>query len=136
MVAQVNTTDTILHFNWCPDTFHFNMNNSKISLPDVIQDVQGEENIARMWRSHYKDLFNCLKDTGDTKALCSKVEFSTDMIITPVEVKEAIKNLECNKSCGKDGIHAEHLKYSSCRVIQMLSMALTGFLICTWNLTS
>ena len=106
-----------------------NINNSKISLPDVIQDVQGEENIARMCRSHYKDLFNCLKDPRDTKALCNKVEFSTAMIITPVEVREAIKNLECNKSCGKDGIHAEHLKYSSCRVIQMLSMALTGFLI-------
>ena len=40
------------------------MNNSKLSLPNVIDGVTGSNNIVNMWKSHYEDLFNCLaKDT-------------------------------------------------------------------------
>ena len=40
------------------------MNNSKLSLHNVIDGVTGSNNIVNMWKSHYEDLFNCLaKDT-------------------------------------------------------------------------
>ena len=40
------------------------MNNSKLSLHNVIDGVTGSNNIVSMWKSHYEDLFNCLaKDT-------------------------------------------------------------------------
>ena len=44
-------------------------------------------------------------------------------------VKDAIKELGLNKSCGLDGIMAEHLKYASQRLYYLLSMCLTGFFI-------
>ena len=44
-------------------------------------------------------------------------------------VKNLIKDLELNKSCGLDGIMTEHLKYASPRLYYLLSMCLTGFFI-------
>ena len=34
---------------------------SKVSLPNVIAGVTGSYSIVNMWRSHYNDLFNCIK---------------------------------------------------------------------------
>ena len=36
------------------------MNNSNLSLPNVIDGVTGPHNIVNMWKFHYEDLFNCL----------------------------------------------------------------------------
>ena len=45
--------------------------------------------------------------------------FDVDMVISPEEVKEAIRKLDDNKSCDLDTITAEHLKFAS----------ISGFLI-------
>ena len=45
------------------------------------------------------------------------------------DVKEAIKKLDCNKSCGSDQIYAEHQKYASNKILPLLSMCLTGFFV-------
>ena len=39
------------------------MNNSKMSLPNVIDDVTGSDAIVEMWKSHYSDL--CLRSVKD-----------------------------------------------------------------------
>ena len=39
-----------------------------------------------------------------------------NIIVYPTMVTEAIKKLSLNKSCGLDGITAEHLKYASERL--------------------
>ena len=44
-------------------------------------------------------------------------------------VIEAIKELSLNKSCGLDGITAEHLKHASAKLPYLLSMAITGFFV-------
>ena len=36
------------------------MNNSKLSVPNVIDGVTGLHNVVNMWKSHYEELFNCL----------------------------------------------------------------------------
>ena len=41
----------------------------------------------------------------------------------------AIKGLENNKSCGLDGIYAEHLKFASCHLVELLSLCFTSFFI-------
>ena len=42
------------------------MNNSNLSLPNVVDGITGSNNIVNMWKSHYEDLFHCLKkDTND-----------------------------------------------------------------------
>ena len=46
------------------------MNNSKLSLPNAIDEVTGSNNIVNMWKSHYEDLFNCLAKDTTTNCLC------------------------------------------------------------------
>ena len=43
------------------------------------------------------------------------------------EIIHAIKDLKDNKSCGLDGISAEHLKHCSDVIIPPLSMCFTSF---------
>ena len=105
------------------------MNNSKLSLPNVIDGVTGSNNIVNMWKSHYEDLFNCLAKDTNTKGLCQNVAYDLDVEVSHSEVINSIKELSDNKSCGLDGIHAEHLKHCSDRIIPMLSKCFTGLLV-------
>ena len=41
------------------------VSNNTMSLPTNIEGVTGRNNIAELWRNHYKDLFNCLHNCGD-----------------------------------------------------------------------
>ena len=105
------------------------MNNSKLSLPNVIDGVTGSNNIVNMWKSHYEDLFNCLAKDTKTNGLCQNVEYDLDVEVSHPEVTNAIKELSDNKSCGLDGIHAEHLKHCSDILIPLLSKCFTGLLV-------
>ena len=105
------------------------MNNSKLSLPNVIDGVTGSNNIVNMWKSHYEDSFNCLTKDTTTNGLCQNVEYDLDVEMSHPEVINAIKELSDNKSCGLDGIHAEHLKHCSDILIPLLSKCFTGLLV-------
>ena len=51
--------------NHRPDTFWKEikmLNNTKTSLPSSIDGVSGSEDIAEMWKKHFENLFNCLRD--------------------------------------------------------------------------
>ena len=45
------------------------------------------------------------------------------------EIFDAIKSLVNNKSCGLNGIYAEHFKYASNRLIFLLSLCFTSFFV-------
>ena len=94
------------------------MNSSNIPLPNVIDGVTGSVNIVDMWKSHYNDLFNCLRNNKDVKQLN-----------THSDIISAINDLANNKSCGLDGVNAEHLKHCSDRILPMLAMCFTGLFI-------
>ena len=102
------------------------MNNCKIPLPTNIDGITGLDKIAELWRKHYNDLFNCLKSS---MCCISNVDFTEQMVIKPDEIQEAIKKLEDNKSCGLDNINAEHLKNASQKLIPLLALCITGFLV-------
>ena len=55
--------------------------------------------------------------------------YDLDVEVSHSEVINSIKELSDNKSCGLDGIHAEHLKHCSDRIIPMLSKCFTGLLV-------
>ena len=46
-----------------------------------------------------------------------------------MDISNLISSLKLNKSCGMDGIQAEHLKYSSPRLIPLLSMVFSSFFV-------
>jgi len=51
------------------------------------------------------------------------------IFVSPAEIECAIKELDLNKSCGMDGVYAEHLKYSSRRLLVLLSVCITSMFI-------
>ena len=89
------------------------MNNSNMSLPNIIYGVTGSYNIVNMWKSHYEDIFNCLSNNKDVNNICKNAEYQRDVEVSHLEIIHAIKALKDNKSCGLDGISAAHLKHWS-----------------------
>ena len=61
--------------------------------------------------------------------LSYECQFSSSLIISPGEIKDAINNLAGGKSCGMDGIYAEHLKYCSINYRALLARCMTSFLV-------
>ena len=107
------------------------MNNSNLSLPIVINNVTGSENIVKIWKTHYEKLFNCLKNTNHIHTLYNDntIHFVTDMLISHTEITTAIEGLGNGKSCGLDNIYAEHLTHCSNRVLPLLSMYFTSMFV-------
>ena len=63
-----------------------------------------------------------IKPNINNDSFCKDIVFSNDMYVKCDELRDAIKQLHNNKSCGNDGIYAEHLKYSSSRILPLLCM--------------
>ena len=100
---------------------------SKTPLPTSIEGVSGNDEILRLWKKHYTELFNCLKETSRTNKYCSsKVVYSDGMLVTADDITQAINKLDDNKSCGLDGIYAEHLKNSSLRISSLLAICFSS----------
>ena len=103
---------------------------SKVSLPNVIDGVSGSVSIVNMWRSHYNYLFNCINnDTNVHHDLYNNVCYEPDIEVSHDDITSGIEGLANNKSCGLDGVSAEHLKHSSNRIVPMLAMCFTGLFI-------
>ncbi len=83
---------------------------SKLSLPNVTDGVTGSVSIVNMWRSHYNDLFNCIKkDNSVQHDLYSNVCYELDIEVSHDDKTSGIKGLANNKSCGLDRVSAEHI---------------------------
>ena len=105
------------------------MNNSNLSLPNVVDGIIGSNNIVNMWKSHYEDLFNCLKKDKNVNDLCKTVDYEVDMEVSHSDIIQAIQDLKDSKSCGLDGIYAEHLKHCSNLIIPLLSMCFSSLFV-------
>ena len=78
---------------------------------------------------HYNSVFN------STDGGCYIPNFSKcndvyeDILVLPNEIAKAINDLDGNKSCGLDGIYAEHLKLGSRLLFTLLGHCLTSFFV-------
>ena len=104
-------------------------NNCKTPLPDNIENANGPDEIVKLWRKHFQDIFNCLKHNDENLMTYNLTDDLCNISVKPSMVSDAIKELGLNKSCGSDGIMAEHLKYATERLPYLLSLCLTGFFI-------
>lgn len=99
------------------------LNRVNTILPSVVDGVSGMDNIAELWGQHYSDLFNSVKSDP------FKVESAgNNVMITPIDIHQAIAHLADNKSTGSDRISAEHLKYASPKTAVLLAMCFSGFM--------
>ena len=101
--------------------------NARVPLPTSVEGVTGEANIANLWRTHYKDLFNNADEgcRATNYAVCNDVY--SDMQVTFDELSSAIDYMDINKSCGIDGIYVDHLKFGSYLLANLLSQCMSSF---------
>ena len=85
------------------------VNSSSMPLPSVFDGVTGLVNMVDMWKSHYNDLFNCLRNNKDVKQLHTDVHYDANIEVTHSEIISAINDLANNKSFGLEGVNAEHI---------------------------
>ena len=52
-----------------------------------------------------------------------------DVVVLSEEVERAVRELVVNKSCGIDGIYAEHMLYSSHVLFRLLALCMSSFLV-------
>ena len=71
---------------------------------------------------------NCIQDEN-IEELPVDVSYSSDIHVTVADIESAIGHLDNNKSCGLDGVYAEHLKLCSRRVIPLLAMCISALFI-------
>ena len=73
-------------------------------LPTSVEGVTGEANIANLWRTNYKYVFN----TTDEGCRAANSVVCNDAYIQVLydEISSAIDYLDTNSSCGLDGVYA------------------------------
>ena len=102
------------------------LNKCNTPLPDTINNVTGAQNILELWRKHFFNLFNCLQRQNIDSSKILLESTPNEVLVTAEEVKNAINKLDLNKTCGANKIYAEHLKYSSERILLLLSICITS----------
>lgn len=105
------------------------INDSSTPLPTSVEGVSGEDSIAHLWRKHYSDLFNCLPASACPNWAFDGTTRYCDAKVGMQELESVIKDLDLNKACGLDGIYAEHLKFSSRRILVLLSLCFTSLFV-------
>ena len=73
-------------------------------------------------------MFNCIHD-NDITSLHYDVTYTNDVFVTANEIESVIGHLDKNKSCGLDGVCAEHLTYCNRRILQLLAMSMSTFFV-------
>ena len=101
---------------------------NNVPLPTSIEDATGKKEVTELWKTHFKQLLNCLSGR-DIKDLSYECQYNSNMLISPGELEDGINNLAEGKSCGLDGIYAEHLKYCSINYKILLARCMTSFLV-------
>ena len=69
------------------------VNNCNIPLPNSIEDVTGIDGINELWRSHFKQLFNCIRDIDIQQIKCD-AKYTNNIVVEISEIENAIKCLD------------------------------------------
>ena len=79
-----------------------------------------------MWKDHFKTPLSCVKSKNSSN-VSSNIEFDQNAVVYPGEVEDAINKLAGGKSCGMDGIYAEHLKHCSLDYKALIAKCISSF---------
>ena len=106
-------------------------NNSRLPLSSKVNNCVGEENICKMWQTHYQTLLNNVKTTVHKERVLietSETSNSSQITFTPIDILNAFKSLNIRKACGVDGVSAEHFLYAHDILHVFLSLLFTSFI--------
>ena len=104
--------------------------NRKI-LPQRVDQVSGEPEIAQLWADKYCNVFNSVNDEHDKEQFLNQINQVQDSNIDSItvnEVKTIVANLEVDKANGMDMIPNEFFKFAPDMVIIRLSLLFNAFM--------
>ena len=85
-----------------------------------------------MWKCHYtsNSLLNSVQNDECKNSVKSDInqQHPNSIITTPFNILDALKNIQCGKSCGVDGISAEHFVFANSRIHVLLSLLFSAFI--------
>ena len=91
----------------------------------------GEENICKMWQTHYQTLLNSAKTTEHKERVLpetAEMSNSSQITFTLIDISSAFKLLKIGKACGVDSVSAEHFLYIHDILHVFLSLLFTFFI--------
>ena len=94
-----------------------------------VNGVSGEINIANMWKEHFSDIMNSVKNSDYKESVLGKFSDGERQFkcFSATEVANAIAELSAGRSCGHDGLGAEHFKHAGTSCAVHLSLCFTMF---------
>ena len=99
---------------------------NNIPLPTSIENATGKKEVVNMWKDHFENLLNCVKK--ENNSCYPQLEADPGLVLTSDDIEFSINKLATGKSCGLDGVYAEHLKYCSNGYKILLAKCFSSFL--------
>ena len=99
---------------------------NNIPLPTSIENATGKKEVVNMWKEHFENLLNCVKK--ENNSCYPQLEADPGLVLTSDDIEFSINKLATGKSCGLDGVYAEHLKYCSNGYKILLAKCFSSFL--------
>ena len=107
-------------------------NDTSHILASTVVGSTGEQEIAKMWQSHYNFLLNSNNEAQFQQCVTSQVDALTlkdaSISFDSRQVQSAIHRLKTGKSPGLDGISGEHYKFADTRINCLLSLLFNSML--------
>ena len=87
--------------------------------------------VAEMRKCHYTSLLNSVENKNCKKSVMLDInkQIKNSITITPFNILDALKNINCGKSSGIDGISAEHFVFAHSRIHVLLSLFFSAFVM-------
>ena len=102
--------------------------NKAIPLATTVGGATNPDDITKIWKDHFEGLLNSAKPNSSTNHVNSalaNISGCDQITVTPQLVSSAIQKLKTGKSCGNDGLAAEHYKHADARLSVLLSISYT-----------
>ena len=86
-----------------------------------------ETDIPEMWQDYYKSILNSVNGNFQQHFVSSKINSIREesILFSTSDINIALHSLKCGKSCGVDGLAADHFKYAHRISHVFLSLLLT-----------
>ena len=106
-------------------------NNVRVPLASTVGGVTGESEIAEMWQDHYKSILNSVKNNTRQQFVTNKLDSirGESVMFSTADINVALHSLKSGKSCGVDGLAAEHLMFAHRITHVFLSLLFNTFIL-------
>ena len=90
-----------------------------------------ENEIAEMWQDHYKSILNSVKTNSRQQFVTSKLSSirGESILFSTSDINVALHSLKSGKSCGVDGLAAEHFLFAHRITHVFLSILFNTFIL-------